>query len=172
MSVKQPGKIAAFFDHILAAFAALAAVILILITLGVTADIVMRYFLRRPITGMAEITEYSLLWITFLVGAWLLKKDWHIRMDILINRLKPRAQNLVSALTSFVAAIACLVTAWYGAIDTWESVKGGYVEWTTLQPPLAPIIAIIPIGSFLLFIQFLRTTYGYIQGWRTQRNQG
>jgi len=27
-------------------------------------------------------------------------------------------------------------------------------------------VIIIPIGSFLLFIQFLRRAYGYFTGWR------
>jgi TRAP-type C4-dicarboxylate transport system permease small subunit len=41
----------------------------------VAAGIATRYFFNYPLPWVTEIAEYILLYIPFLVGAWVLKKD-------------------------------------------------------------------------------------------------
>ncbi len=171
MNIRKPNIITRIFDRTLGLFIVFAAVLIVFIALGITTDVALRYFWNSPIEWMTEVTEYALLWLCFLVAAWLLRSEGHVKMDLIVNQLKPRTQSLVNIITSIISTVAVLVLTWYGAVQTWASFKGGYAEVTALGPPIAPIMAIIPIGSFLLFIQLLRRTYGYWQNWRVLRTE-
>ena len=64
-----------FFDHILRILVAIACVILSLVMLSVCLEVFLRYFLNRPQVWVIELSEYALLYITFLSAAWVLKSD-------------------------------------------------------------------------------------------------
>ncbi len=154
------------FDGTVNLLALLAAVILILVMLSVIYEVFMRYFLNAPTIWVQEYTEFSLLFITFLGATWLLKRGGHVRMDIVLTRLTPRTQTVVNIITSFLGAIVFLIIAWYGVDATWQAFTAGARRSSLLETPTFVIIFIIPVGSFLFFIQLLRGTYGYLREWR------
>jgi TRAP-type C4-dicarboxylate transport system permease small subunit len=159
-------KVAAIFDDIINLLAIVAAVALIVIMLLVGADVTMRYFLNHPIGHVLEITEHLLLVLTFSGSAWVLKREGHVKSDILLNRLNPSNQALINTITSIIGAITCLVLAWYGAQVAWDSFLRGIFFATLMRLPQAPFMAIISAGCFLLFIQFLRRSYGCMKNWK------
>lgn len=164
-------KVSNIFDRTLDLLVILAAVILFYIMLSVAYEIIMRKFLGRGQDWVLEIAEYSLLYITFLIAAWVLRREGHVKMDIVLAQLEPRAQAMVNFITSIIGAIALLLVTWYGATMTWEFFQGGAFLATILEPPTWPIMGIIPIGSFLFFIQFLRRSYSFLVRWRALRDQ-
>jgi hypothetical protein len=70
-----PEKAGLFFDRILDFFFVLAGILLAFSALSVAMAIVSRYFFNRPWGWVVEISEYILLYITFLVSARVLKKS-------------------------------------------------------------------------------------------------
>lgn len=156
----------AIFDRITGLLALLGASLLTLMMLAVCWEVVSRYFLGRGIIWVIEFSEYNLLFITFLGTAWLLKKEGHVKMDIVLTRLNLKNQLLVNSVTSILGAILCLVIAWSGAEVAWDHLQRGLHQPTLIAPPDFPIFLIIPVGSFLLFIQFLRRSYGFLGSWR------
>lgn len=158
-------KVAAIFDRTNNLLILLAAVLLVFIMLGVIVDVILRQ-VGFALVWMFEITEYCLLFITFLGAAWLLRREGHVRMDLVLDRLNPGIQSRLSIITSILGAITCLVIAWYSGRATLEYFQLGYTLNTELRPPQAPIMAIIPVGYFLLFIQFLRRAYGFLASMR------
>lgn len=159
-------KGAAVFDRIIGLLALLGASLLTFMMLAVCWEVVSRYFLGRGIIWVIEFSEYNLLFITFLGTAWLLKKEGHVKMDIVLTRLNLKNQLLVNSVTSILGAILCLVIAWSGAEVAWDHLQRGLHQPTLIAPPDFPIFVVIPVGSFLLFIQFLRRSYGFLQSWR------
>jgi TRAP-type C4-dicarboxylate transport system permease small subunit len=109
-----------------------------------------------------------LLFIAFLGTAWLLRREGHVKMDILVNRLQPRAQAFLGIFSSVIGAVVCLVLVWYGVQVTWDHWLRGTYKATTMEIPNAPILVIIPLGSFMFFIQCLRRAHGYYRHWRVQ----
>lgn len=164
-------KLNAIIDGTIGAGAILAAVLVAFVTVAVLLEITMRYFLNRPQVWVLEIVEYCLLFITMLGAAWVLKREGHVKMDIVLDRLKPENQAMVNVITSIIGAVIFLVIAWYGALVTWDNFVRDFWIASELEPPRAPILAIIPIGSFLLFTQFLRRAYGYLRSWRMSRER-
>lgn len=156
-------KVTRIFDSAVGVLAFCAAVLLVFTMLGVSTDVSSRYFLNRPIPWLPEVTEYSLLYLTFLGATWVLIKHGHIKMDIVLNRLNPGVQHLLNGITSIICAVLCLVIAWYSAESTLENFRIGYFLPTELKPPKFIVLAIIPVGSFLLFIQFLREANRYLR---------
>ncbi len=166
MSKNLVTKVTAIFDRILAIGAISAGVSLVFVMLSIALDVTLRYSLNRPILWTVEISQYIMVWITFMATAWLLKREGHVSMDQVINRLNPKTQALLNTITSTFGAIACLIVAWYGTQVTWGYFRGGDYYFTLLEAPKWPMTAIVVIGSFLLFIQFLRRSNWYLARWR------
>ena len=159
------------FNSIISALAGTAGVLIPLLVVVTVWGIAARYLFDRPQPWVVEVAEYMLLYITFLGGAWLLRKDGHVRMDLLLNQLRPRTQALLHTITSFAGCIGCLALTWYTSIGAWHCLRDGYSMTSALSPPAFVIFVIIPIGFFLLSVQFLRTAYGYLSKWRLLRDQ-
>lgn len=157
-------KAIGIFNRTLDVFSVWGGVLLIVVMLAVSVKVVFRYFLHVSLIGTDEICEVILLYITFLGVAWLLRKEGHVKIDILFIRLKPKTQAWLNIITSVLGAIMCLVLVWYGTLATLGLWHRGIVTPTILELPRALTIAIIPVGSLLLSLQFMRRAWLYVTG--------
>jgi TRAP-type C4-dicarboxylate transport system permease small subunit len=159
-------KLAASFDYFLSLLMTLGAVILAFLLFSVCWDVIIRTAAGKPLIWLLEFTEYGLLYMTFLCTAWVLKNEAHVSSDLLLVTLSPKRQALINSATSFLGAAICLVLTWFGADVCWEKLQSGAYQPTAIQPPDFPIFIIIPIGFFLLFVQFLRRAHKNVLIWR------
>ena len=169
--MKIPAKVNRIFDRTMELFAALAAIFLVVMMLLVGADVTMRYLMNSPIGNVAEITGHMMLFVTFMGAAWVAKRDGHVKLDIVLNRLNPGAQAVLNTVTSIITAIICLTLAWYGARVAWDFFQRDVFMATILRTRLAPMMAIIFAGYLLLSVQFIRTSYVWAEKWRACRHQ-
>ncbi len=155
MSEKFIKRAVAVFDcaNNICAYLAMACIYIIMIS--VTFDAAMNFFVRRPQNWVPEITEYSLVAITFLGGAWVLRRKQHVRIDTLLAHFKPGVRRWFDIVTSLVCAAGWLLITWYGAKVTWEHYQIHYTLPTVLETPSYISMVLIPIGAFLLGIQFI-----------------
>ena len=161
-------KVSAIFDRILNAMAFIAALLLVLIMLGVVTEVLLRFFFNKPIFWMIEVIECALLYITFLGGAWLLARDKHVTMDFVLNRVNPKTKAILNIITSFLCMIVFLILTWYTGKEAWSLFKTGAVTETRLGQPKFTIFGIIPLGSFFLMLQFIRRQFGFLKTWEKQ----
>ena len=169
--MKIEGKFFALFDRVIGCLAGISFALLLLIMISVGVSVILRYFFNYSILWLQEIIEAAILWICFLVAPWVLRRDRHVRMDLLTNQLNLRTQALVDAMTSILCAIMCLTLLWYGTkVTVYYFRKGLYIP-EVLNLPYAILTVIIPIGSLLLFIQFVRRTNEYLNKWRNLERQ-
>lgn len=155
------------FDRVNDFFALLAIIILAAIALAVTLEIIQRTIWGRSTAGLVELSGFGILYITFLGAAWVLRREGHVKMDILVERLPRRAQTMLNIITSLIGTIACGLITFYAIKVTNFFFETGYTLTILLEPQKWPFIIIIPIGSFLLFIQFVLRTGGFFRGWKT-----
>ena len=170
MSIKLSAAANRIYSGFVGAGAFLAGLLIIFIMLSVTMDVVLRYFFGRPTSWVVEISGYGMLFIPFLVAAWVLKRDNHVKMDLLLNRLSPKTQLLVNTITCFVSALICLLLTWHGMRVALYFFKVGYKTPTVLMLPKSILIAIIFVGFFFLSIQFFISAYGHLRTWRELRS--
>ena len=144
------------FDRVLDWMAALASILLLAITLIVTYSAILRYLHLTPPIWVLQYTEYGLLWITFLGAAWLQRLDGHIRIDSVITHLPRRIR---ARLETFNLVLGCLVTLTvfcFALIHCFELFHRGIIEVKATNVPKYFFFCIIPFGSLVLFIQFVR----------------
>ena len=154
------------FDLFLGLMAYLSGIILVFVMLSVCGDVVLRYFFNRPSSWVIEVSQYLLVYITFLGTAWVLKEDGHIIVDVVTVRLSPQTQAFLGIITSLMGAFVCLIIFWFGGVETLDHFQRGVRSPSILEFPKAPVIGIIPFGSLLLGLQFIRRTAKFIGTWR------
>ena len=165
-------KLSVIYNGIVSMGALLAGILLIFLMISVTVDVILRYFFGSPTSWVVETAGYSLLYIPFLVAAWVQKREDHVTMDLILHSLSPKTQSLVNTITAFISAVICFLLTWHGIRMTLYFFKLGYKTPTVLMVPKSMIIAIIFIGSFFLCIQFLIRAYSQLVTWRQLRQRG
>ena len=152
------------FDRVVDFGALMSVLILAFVLFAVNLEIVMRYFLNSPMQWVTETTEYCLLWMTFFCAAWVLKREGHVVVDVLMVRLRPGVRGRFNEVTSLLGMVLCLIITWYGVTVTRDLFQRGIILSSALDPIAYPLYSIIPIGSFLLTVQFLRRFLGFLRG--------
>jgi TRAP-type C4-dicarboxylate transport system permease small subunit len=159
------------FDAAIGTMAFLCGIILVFLMLSVCYDVIMRYVFNRPTSWVIEIAEYLLVYMTFLGAAWVLKQEGHVRVDALTMMLSHKAQAATGIISSVIGILVCLIIVWFGSIETWDTLERGVRNPSMLEFPKAPILAIIPVGSFFFMVQFIRRTFGFIKEFRHLANE-
>jgi TRAP-type C4-dicarboxylate transport system permease small subunit len=71
----------------------------------VVVDVFMRYVMQRPLMVSDELSAYMLVALAFLGFAYTWRERGHVRVEVLVSRLSPRAQDrvrLVGLILTFV----------------------------------------------------------------------
>lgn len=139
--------------------AVIAGLLLMFMMFSICYEVVLRYFLFSPLTWVTEISEYILLYATFLGAPWVLKKDAHVKVDIILSRLGFKAQKIVNLATSLISTAVCLVLVWFGTQMSLDLYQRGIPVIKSLSVPKFLLVGIIPFGGLFLAIQFIRRIY-------------
>ena len=146
------------YGRLLEVFAALACALILGMTLMICADVLLRNVRVFPIAGLEwanEISEAMLLLITLLTAPWLLRRGQHIRVDILLRAVPPRAGWLMEWAVDVLGLACCALIAWYSARAAFASFKAGSVSIKTLVTPEWWLLIALPIAFTALTIEML-----------------
>jgi C4-dicarboxylate transporter, DctQ subunit len=153
---KLAQRIGAFFDTFIKVLAVFGIVSIVFMTLAIGYDVTTRYILRQSVGWVLEVSEYLLVYLTFLGTAWVLKNEGHTTIDILVDHLQPKKQAILNVITSCIGAVICFILTWYGTATTVDLYQRGLIVIEILAIPKFLTTLVIPIGCGLLFIQFIR----------------
>jgi len=157
------------FDRVLDAGAVGSATLIMFIMLGICAEVVLRR-LGHPQIWEIEVTEYCLLYITFLGTAWLLRDEGHVKVDIITNAINSKARARLGIITSVIGSAMSLYLVVWGGKVTLAYLQRGVVQCTPMLTPTYIVLLIIPLGSIPLFVQFLRRTHSYLKALKSSAN--
>lgn len=118
-------------------------------------EVVMRYVFQSPTLWAGELS--IMIFGTFIIigGAYTLRQNGHVNMDILHSRFPVRIRALVDIITSFLAFSFAIALLWKGGQSALKSIKALEHASTLWAPPLYPFRTMLPIGAFLLLLQLL-----------------
>jgi TRAP-type C4-dicarboxylate transport system permease small subunit len=133
----------------------LSAAALLIATFSMLHGVVSRYFLGRPTVWQTELSIYLLMFVTFVGAAYGLRHHAHVGVDLVVNRLSPRAQLVSRIFTSLAALVVVLVVAWTSTSLWWEAYLGGWTSSTAWRAPLWIVYFILPFGMFLVAAQYV-----------------
>jgi len=156
------GFVSTWFDWCLYVLALIAGFIVVFVTFAMSCDVVARYLLRSPIAWVFNVSQHLLAYLVFFSAAWVLREGGHVKIDLIEARLTQRRRDFLRLITSSFSMIACAVLFWSGANAVLLSFR-----WGTIFPGPPPvheylILGVIPLGSFLLIVQFGRDCWKYI----------
>jgi len=164
-------KLGKFFDQINFLMVIISAILLLGLTFIVGADITLRYLFYRPLGWVKEVSEYILVFLGFLVAAWILKDDGHVKMDLVLSNVSPRVQSVMNIITSTISTIVVLIITWFSVRVIGSFYQTKLVAPSVLEPPKWILLIPIFLGSLLLTIQFIRRTYALMDKWKTLSKQ-
>jgi TRAP-type mannitol/chloroaromatic compound transport system permease small subunit len=131
-----------------AAWLGLAAVVVC------TANAVARYAFNVASNAWLELQWYFNSAVFLLIAAYALKRNEHVRIDVINGKLSPRAQAWIDILGGvFMLLPVAVIIAWYSwptlvesfEINEYSSDPGGLIRW--------PVRLLIPVAFTLLALQ-------------------
>jgi TRAP-type C4-dicarboxylate transport system permease small subunit len=144
------------WSRLMAACGALAALALGAMALLVTADVLIRNLTPVALPWVLELSEYSLPFATFLAAPWILYRNQHVRLDVLLTALPARTARWLERVVDAVGLAISLLLLWYGfaaLADSWRQdslvIKAlTFAEWWLFVP--------LVLCFALLSIEFVR----------------
>ncbi len=132
-----------------------SALAILLATLVIVEQVVVRYVLRQATIWQVEFAVYLLIAATFIGAAYGLKENSHINIELVTTHLPSRAKRWLDLFTSVIALWFCAYLAWKGAVMWWEAYEGGWRTSSLWSIPLTYPYAILPIGMGLTSLQYV-----------------
>ncbi len=132
-----------------------AAIWLVMVVVLISAgNAISRFAFNLSSNAMLEIQWYLFSAIFLFCAAYVLKKNEHIRIDVIAGRLSERAQNWIDVfgILVFLLPMALMIAylSWPVFMNAWNSGEGspspgGLIRW--------PVRLLLPIGFALLILQ-------------------
>ncbi len=133
----------------------IAGIMTMVMMLAIVYSVVTRFFFNKPQPAIIELSGYMLLYITFLGAPWLLRRDGHVRVDLLLDFLKPPARARLLGVTAVLGTIVSLIIFWWGLVITIDLARRNVLVTNILETPQWLLMLIIPVGGFFLTVEFI-----------------
>ena len=144
------------FDWVIDVSAFAGALIVLYVALTIGANVLGRYVFESPLRWALPTTEYSLLYLTFLAAPVVLRREGHVRMTAITERLGGTARLWFYIIGSFISSAVCGILCWQAFEKTVEEFQSGAVLLSGIEVPRAAVTWVISYGFTLLGLQFLR----------------
>lgn len=158
-----------FFGRLFDGLGLCAALILFFMVLLVSADILLRNFGSRGFIWANEVSEYALYLTTIFVAPLLLRKGQHIRLDVVLAMLPPRAAWALEAAGDLFGIAVCAIFFRYSFLSTMDSWRSQSVTVKNLVFPEWWLLVPLPVIFALLTIEFCFRLHRLLTGERKQR---
>lgn len=144
------------FDRLLLGLAIVAAVIFAAIALAIPVNVALRNLTGGGIRGLFEAIEFGLLSTTFLAAPWVLSRNGHVSVDLVVSALPRGGRRVADALANLVGVAVSAAFFWYAVEAMLASYARGSMVRATLTYPEWWTLAIVPAAMALIVIEFLR----------------
>lgn len=123
-----------------------------------------RYVMNDSLSWTEEIARYGLMWLVFIGGAVVTRKNSHIAVELLSNVMKPSPLR-----TALLAGVDIVKLVFMGLL-AWFSVtiieRMHYQRMTVFDLPMSWVYGGVLVGCFMMFArQAVMTWKNARQGW-------
>ncbi|MEM0906819.1 MAG: TRAP transporter small permease [Pseudomonadota bacterium] len=148
------------YDFVVVALAAIAGAIIPMFMLIIVYQVVWRNFGLQPSAHLFTFTEYGLLFITLLGAPWLVRERGHVYIEIVTAALPEGVRRVVSRAVSGLCVLISLILAIKGTDIVITNYFSAEMDVRSLYFPRWTLITTIPVGFFLMAIEFAKFTFG------------
>lgn len=153
------GGIAAFQRVLLAGNRGLIIAMMAAMVALVFTNVVSRYIFNVSIIWAEELSQYLMVWITFLGAGLAMREGRHVAVEMLQDALPPRLARTarVIVVISILAFLATLVVLGFMFVSfAWEQ------ETPVMNIPTGIPYLAVPIGAFLFFVHMAFISGDYL----------
>lgn len=137
----------------------MAGIAVLLMTLVGALDIVTYFVFSWPVPASYEVTELLMAVVVFMAISTLQAKGMNISMDLLYQRMRPRAQRAVVILSAVLALFFFGLIAWQGWLLAVDSVAVREYTQGAYPVPVYPSKLLFALGASLIVAQVLKDIY-------------
>jgi TRAP-type mannitol/chloroaromatic compound transport system permease small subunit len=129
--------------------------LILVLTLGVSYEVFVRYVLRAPTTWAFDFSYITYGAMFMMAGAYTLSRNGHVRGDVVYRLWKPRTQatmDLILYILFFLPAVLALIYAGWN----YAQMSIRFREVSIFSPagvPVFPLKTLVPISGVLLLLQ-------------------
>jgi len=152
---ERMARLSHWYGRVLEALLLVACLLLLVMTLLIGADVLLRNIGMGGIAPSNEISEDIIYLLTLLAAPALLRHGQHIRVDIVLRALPARIGWLLEWAGDLLGIICCFYFVWYGARVVAASFTSGALSIKTLIMPEWWLLAPMPLAFALLSIEFV-----------------
>ena len=132
----------------------IGGITLVLLMLLTAADVSMRYFLNRPISGAYELSMFMMsIVVAFSIG-YCASRNEHVKVEILVGVFAPRTRAAIESVTWFLSTAVLALVAWQSALYSVSVFHDGATS-PDLLIPTYPFMGVTALGTAVLCIVFL-----------------
>jgi len=158
------------FSKILTASAWIAGSTAVLMMLITVLQLLLRYFLRSPLTWNDQISGYLLVILVYVASPWMAFVDGHIRIDILYRTFKGNVKNFFDIIILLFIITYGSVMTWQTTIMTIDSITMGIFSSADLRLPLFPFQGLVAIAALFTTVIYFITLIDTIKNIRLKRS--
>jgi TRAP-type C4-dicarboxylate transport system permease small subunit len=147
-------RLSHWYGRLLEALLLLACLLLLIMTLLIGADVLLRNVGLGGIAPSNEASEDIIYLLTLLAAPRLLRQGQHIRIDIVLRALPDKVGWLLEWVSDILGVVCCLYFVWYGARVVVASFTSGALSIKTLIMPEWWLLAPVPLTFMLLGFEF------------------
>jgi len=119
-------------------------------------EVVLRGIFNQPTNWVHVMSLYLLGAYLMLGGAYALRHEAHVKMDVFYARLSLRTKAILDLITSVFFFFFCVMLLWKGWIMAYESVLIQERSWGSgWEGPLYIVKMTVPLAAFLMLLQGL-----------------
>ncbi len=155
-------KCHSYLSHLENGLSFLGGLTIFLLTILGASQVISRFFFNQPIPGYIDLVEQAMVVFAFLGIAHCQRTDGHIRMEMVLERLKGRLLWGIESLTTLLANslfFLLILGTYQHFFRAWTNgdttINIGLVVW--------PSKLLIPLMFGLLFLRVLIQFFGYVR---------
>jgi C4-dicarboxylate transporter DctQ subunit len=134
----------------------LAAALVAAIAASFCYEVVVRYFFNAPTSWTNDLGSYLLCAVIFLAMPELTRRNAHVSVNLVPERLSPEQAHRLRIGIGLLAAAACLAASWITANETWRQYVQGVSTISSFSIPKWWVSILIPYGMLSSALYFLR----------------
>jgi len=122
------------------------------------AQVFMRKVLNDSLSWSEELARYCFIWLVFIGISYAVKKQRHIRITALFDKLNDKVQIVLSFIVTFVFIVFALIVVYFGYEIADKILSSNQIS-PSLRIPMGLVYMAAPIGMLLTVIRLLQNAY-------------
>lgn len=163
-------SLAYLVNGISSGLAGISGIAILIITLIVSTDVVMRYLFNSPLLFAGETCEFLLALIIFAGLAYTFQRGGHIRIDLITRRLPSRFRYRMRMATFGTAIIYLIILTWQISLFIKECYSFNRASTVLLFPIWIPQLSML-IGALALLLVVLLAIADHLGSHHSQRGK-